>query len=212
MKYLAFFLSSFLISTQLCLAQKDEAARKILDEMSAKYQAMPAFKADFQYILENPSEDLTETFEGAVTVKDEMYRLEMEGQTIINNGETVWTYMPELNEVNISNYDPEEQEISMNNIFTLYKDGYKYLYIEESNGGKTDVVDLVPEDKSNTYFKIRLNIATADRTLQRFMVFDKNGNRYIYEIDGFEVDGSITDSFFVFDPSQYDGVEVIDFR
>lgn len=180
--------------------------------MSAKYQEMPAFKADFKYILENPSEDLTETFVGAVTVKDEMYRLEMEGQTIINNGETVWTYMPELNEVNISDYDPEEQEISMNNIFTLYKDGYKYLYIEESNGGKTDVVDLVPEDKSNTYFKIRLNIATADRTLQSFMVFDKNGNRYIYEIDGFEVDGSITDSFFVFDPSEYEGVEVIDFR
>ena len=91
-----------LIGTVSVQAQQDEAARAILDAMSDKYQAMAAFTTDFEYILENPSEDLTETFEGKVSVKGEMYRLTMEGQEIINNGETVWTYMEELNEVNIS--------------------------------------------------------------------------------------------------------------
>ena len=193
-------------------AQKDEAARGILDAMSDKYQAMPAFTSDFEYILENPSEDLTETFNGTVSVKGDMYRLSMEGQEIINNGETVWTYMEELNEVNISDYMPEEQDISLNNIFTLYKEGYKYLYIESADNGKLDIIDLVPEDVSNTYFKIRLAIKSSNQELSRFQVFDKNGNRYIYKIISFKEEPDLGDDYFNFDPSEYEGVEVIDFR
>ncbi len=193
-------------------AQKDEAARSILDAMSDKYQAMPAFTSDFEYILENPSEDLTETFEGTVSVKGDMYRLSMEGQEIINNGETVWTYMEELNEVNISDYLAEEQDISLNNIFTLYKEGYKYLYIESADNGKLDIIDLVPEDVSNNYFKIRLAIKSDNQELTRFQVFDKNGNRYIYKIVTFKEEPTLGDDYFNFDPSKYEGVEVIDFR
>jgi outer membrane lipoprotein carrier protein len=193
-------------------AQKDEAALAILDAMSDKYQAMPAFTSDFQYILENPSEDLSETFEGTVSVKGDMYRLSMEGQEIINNGETVWTYMAELNEVNISEYMAEEQDISLNNIFTLYKEGYKYLYIESADNGQLDIIDLVPEDVSNNYFKIRLAIKTDNQELNRFQVFDKNGNRYIYKIVTFKEEAALGDDYFNFDPSKYEGVEVIDFR
>ncbi len=193
-------------------AQKDEAARSILDAMSDKYQAMPAFTSDFEYILENPSEDLTETFEGTVSVKGDMYRLSMEGQEIINNGETVWTYMEELNEVNISDYLAEEQDISLNNIFTLYKEGYKYLYIESADNGKLDIIDLVPEDVSNNYFKIRLAIKSDNQELTRFQVFDKNGNRYIYKIVTFKDEPTLGDDYFNFDPTKYEGVEVIDFR
>ncbi len=193
-------------------AQQDEAARSILDAMSDKYQAMTAFTTDFEYILENPAEDLTETFEGTVSVKGEMYRLSMEGQEIINNGETVWTYMEELNEVNISDYYAEDQEISLNNIFTLYKEGYKYLYIESADNGQLDIIDLVPEDVSNTYFKIRLAIKSNNQELSRFQVFDKNGNRYIYKIVTFKEEPDMGDDYFNFDPSEYEGVEVIDFR
>lgn len=200
------------ITFNLAFAQYDEKALAILESMSKKYQAMPAFNASFKYVLNNPTEKLNETFEGKIVVKSDKYKLEMEGQEIINNGKTVWTYLKELNEVNISNYSPEEQDISLNNIFGLYKKGYKYLFMEQIEGGKYDVVDLVPEDKSSSYFKIRLTIGAKDRILKSFMVFDKNGNRFLYEIITFKEDATITDKFFTFDASKYPGVEVLDFR
>jgi outer membrane lipoprotein-sorting protein len=193
-------------------AQYDKNALKVLDAMSAKYKAMPAFNTAFKYTLENPTENLKEVFEGRVTVKGVKYKLNMEGQEIINDGKTVWTYLPDLNEVNISTYSAEDQDISLNNIFTLYKSGYKYLFIEQLNNGTLDVVDLVPEDKNNTYFKIRLTIGANDSLLKSFMVFDKNGNRFLYDIQSFEEDTTITDKFFTFDPAKFPGVEVLDFR
>jgi outer membrane lipoprotein carrier protein len=192
-------------------AQYDDNALKVLDAMSAKYKEMPAFNTVFKYTLENPTENLKEVFEGKVTVKGNKYKLNMEGQEIINDGKTVWTYLPDLNEVNISTYSAEDQDISLNNIFTLYKSGYKYLYIEQLNNGTLDVVDLVPEDKNNTYFKIRLTIGSNDKLLKSFLVFDKNGNRFLYDIQLFTVDTTVTDKFFTFDPAKYPGVEVLDY-
>ena len=41
---------------QVAFAQQDPKAAKILDQMSAKYQAMKSFKANFTQTLENQSQ------------------------------------------------------------------------------------------------------------------------------------------------------------
>ncbi len=211
MKILISFLISYFILTSASFAQYDSKAKAILDAMSAKYKAMPAFSADFLYTLSNPDEDLDENFEGQISVKDDKYRLETESQMVINDGETVWTYLPEVNEVNISEYDPEEQEISLSNIFSLYQEGFKYLFLELSEDGTINVIDLVPEDKNLSYFKIRMRI-TNKNELKSFKIFDKNGNKYIYEVKNFEEMNNLENSYFTFDVAEYEDVEVIDFR
>lgn len=193
-------------------AQKDAAALEILDAMSAKYKSMPAFEANFSYNIENPEEGIDEGFQGIITVKDSKYKLNMGGQEIINDGENVWTFLKDDNEVTIAEYDEEESEITLSNIFSIYKSGYKYLWLEERNNGTVDVVDLVPEDLEKTFFKIRMEITRKDKDLLSFKVFDKSGNRYLYKINEFKSDSNITDQDFVFDIAAHEGVEVIDFR
>lgn len=204
-------LLSLLVLTQ-AFAQKDPKARTILDAMSQKYQSIPAFKADFTYTMENPQEDINEGFKGKVSVKGEKYKLSMEGQEIIFDGTNVWTYLKEDQEVTVAPKEDEEGEISLSNIFTLYKNGFKYLYLESADGGKTDVIDLVPEDLNKSYFKIRMQINSSNKELKTFKVFDKSGSRYIYEIISFTEDSSLKDSDFTFNTKANPGVEVIDFR
>lgn len=208
---IAFILFLF---TQSTFAQYDDKARMILDNMSDKYKSIPAYEASFTQTLENAQADINENFSGKITVKGEMFRLDMGGQEIINNGKTVWTYIPEVNEVNIDNYNPQDGEMTPSKIYAAYKDGYKYVYLEEKKmaGKAYDVIDLVPEDKNDPFFKIRLTIDQKGNVLKSWTMFDKSGNRYIYDITEFKILNDIKDAFFHFDKAKYNGVEVVDLR
>lgn len=194
--------------------QYDAKAKEILDGMSAKYKSIPSFKAGLSHTLINETEQLNEEFKGEIVVKGDMYKLTLSGQEIINNGTTIWTYLDEVNEVNISDYDPQEDEITPSKIYDLYKDGYKYIWLEETSyqGAKYDVVDLVPESKEGQFFKIRMEIKQADSTLKGWKMYDKTGNVYGYEISNFQSNLNVQDSFFAFDLNAHQDVEVIDFR
>lgn len=194
-------------------AQYDAKALEILDQMSEKYTEMNAYRADFTHSMTNETEDINEEFKGEITVKGEKFRLEMSGQEIFNNGNTVWTYLPEVNEVNIDNFYPAS-DMSPSKIYTAYKDGYKYMYLKDvvENGNTVQVVDLVPEDKANQFYKIRLKIDKNNNNLYSWEIFDKAGNKYLYHITNFVPDVDVNDSYFEFDTKKHKGVEVIDLR
>lgn len=200
--------------SQSAFAQYDDKALEILDDMSSKYKSIPAYEATFTQTLENAQANINEDFSGQITVKGEKFRLSMGGQEIINDGKTVWTYIPEVNEVNIDNYNPQEGEMTPSKVYAAYKEGYKYIYLEEKKIGPKsyDVVDLVPEDKNDPFFKIRLVIDQKGNILKSWTMFDKSGNKYIYDITDFKILDNIKDTFFKFDKDKYNGVEVVDLR
>ena len=96
-------------------AQNDTKAQTILDAMSKKYKDMPSFKAKFSFTLDNPQAKVKESSEGDIEVKGAKFHLKMGNQEIYNNGTTVWTYLKDVNEVNISSYEPEENEVEISN-------------------------------------------------------------------------------------------------
>ena len=190
-------------------AQYDPLALTVLDAMSAKYKKVGAFKVTFSQNLTNESANLDETISGRIAVKGGMYLLDLENQRIFNNGIDICNYNPEIGEVIISTYDPEESEITLSNVYDLYKNGFKYvLRFKETNGDR--IIELDPESRDKSYFKIRMVINAKDE-LKSFTVFEKTGNRYMYSITSFEP-VLLKDSYFTFDPLKYPNVEVIDFR
>lgn len=195
-------------------AQYDDNALKVLDAMSAKYQEIGAYSADITSSLINESDGINEEFTGNIIVKGERYLLELEETIILNNGVTVWTYLPDVNEVNIDNNNPDEDEISPSKIYEAYKEGYKYLYVgDETIGGKKHaIIDLIPNDRDSQFFKIKLFINQTDNSLTKWTMYDKSGNLYNYAISNFNGNISPDDDMFDFDPAKYPGVEIIDLR
>ncbi|MEX2335987.1 MAG: outer membrane lipoprotein carrier protein LolA [Fulvivirga sp.] len=208
------FLMMFCFVGYISIAQNDPKAKEILDAMSAKYKKIPAYSADITSSLINEVDGINEKFGGKITVKDEMYKLEMEDQVVINNGTTVWTFLPDVNEVNIDTYNPDENEISPSKIYDAYKNGYKYIYVGDDveNKAPVHVVDLVPNDKEAQFFKIRLFIAKKDSSLKSWTMFDKSGNKYKYTISNFKGNLDLGDAMFSFDTTKFPDVEVIDLR
>ncbi|AYA36555.1 outer membrane lipoprotein carrier protein LolA [Hymenobacter oligotrophus] len=214
MKKFVALLAIAVSSVQLAVAQQDPKAAKILDQMSAKYQAMKAFRASFTQTLENQSAKVKENMNGDIIVSGPKFRLKLNGQEVINNGQTMWTYMKAENEVNISDYDPEDQEISPSQIYTLYKKGYKYAYAGETveGGVPCDVIELSPEDHNNQVYKVRLNVSKKDKSVKSWKMFKKNGNRYTFAIKKFEPNPPVDATTFNFDKAKYKGVKVVDLR
>jgi outer membrane lipoprotein carrier protein len=198
----------------VAFAQYDPKALEILEAMSKKYKAIPAFEANFSVALTNDMEKVNEEFKGKMTVKGDKFKLVLPEQEVINNGITVWTYLPESKEVNIDNADPNSDEINLSKFFDIYKKGYKYLYLGDQTEGSVpcDVVDLVPEKREAQFFKIKMIISKKDRSVQNFTMFDKTGNRYKYTITKFTPNAKIDDGYFVFDPKKYPNVTSNDLR
>jgi outer membrane lipoprotein-sorting protein len=213
MKKFSFALLLTFVAT-LSYSQYDPKALEILEAMSNKYKAITAFEANLTSGLTNESEGVKEEFKGKITVKGSKFRLLLDDQEIINNGTTVWTYLPSAKEVNIDNFDPSSEDVNPSKIFDMYKKGFKYLYLADKteNGVLCEEVDLVPEKKDAQYFKIKMMISKKDKSILSWTMFDKSGNRYKYSITKFTPNIKIEDSFFSFDPKKYPGVEVIDLR
>jgi len=212
-KYLSLFVCMVVVI--LMASAQDQKAQGILDAMSKKYKEMPAFKAKFSFTLDNPQAKVNESSEGDIFVKGAKFHLKMGNQEIYNNGTTVWTYLKDVNEVNISTYEPEENEVTPTKIYTLYKQGYKYRFIEEKtyNGVVYDVIELNPEDfKKSKFFKIKIEISKADKSVRSWKIYEKNGSTYTYMIKAFTPNLKLEDTYFNFDKSKYAGVTVEDLR
>lgn len=208
-------LATFLLGATTSLwAQYDPKALEILEAMSKKYKATPSFEAAFSYTLTNETEKINEEFKGKMMVKGDKYRLTLPEQEVINNGTTVWTYLPDAKEVNIDNFDPNSDDLNPSKFYEIYKKGYKYLYIEDKTDGGVlcEVVDLVPEKRDAQYFKVRMNIVKKDKSVHSWTMFDKAGNLYKYSITKFNAAAKMDDTAFTFDPKKYPGVEIIDLR
>jgi outer membrane lipoprotein-sorting protein len=119
-----------------------------------------------------------------------------------------------MNEVTVSLYEPDPDELSPTNVFTIYETGFDSYYLNASvlNGVPVHNIDLVPTDKDKPYFKIRLVIDQQKLQILQAIVFDKNGAKYTYAISNFVPNKALADASFMFNKASYPGVEVIDMR
>ncbi len=213
-KALALILTAIVGFNSVFAQVQDPQAEKILDEMSKRYKEMSGFKAKFSYELENKEYNMKEKAEGEITVKGSKFSLKVGDQEIINNGTTVWTYFKDANEVNISDFNPDPDDITPDKIYTMYKKGFKYIMMGEQSvdGQLVNIIDLEPTDRKAKINKIRLIINKGDKQLKSWKIFENTGNVYTYYIKSLTPNVKLDDSFFSFDKAKHPGVEINDLR
>jgi outer membrane lipoprotein-sorting protein len=206
---------NLLIISNLLMAQKDKKATAILDEMSKKYQTMKSFSAAFTYGVEGSNAKLVESYKGDVTVKGVKFHLKMLGQEVFTNGKELYSYTKETNECQVSTFNPTEIDaLSPTRIYTIYKKGYKYIFLEEVKEGSQlyEVIELSPEDKTNKVAKVQIKVNKKDKSVRSWKVWDKSGKRTVFRVDKFLANAPADDKIFIFDRKKYPGVEIVDLR
>lgn len=202
--------------TQLANAQKDAKARVILNEVSKKYRSYKVVKADFTLLIDIQQSNVKETQQGTlyVNASANKYKVSMTGQDLISDGKTLWTFLKEEKEVQVTDVSSNDDALNPAKIFTIYEKGFKYLYTgDKKNGTKVyQMIDLTPTDTEKSYFKIRLSIDKAAKQIASAVVFEKNGNKYTYNVKNFVPNAKVPESIFTFNAKKYPGIEVVDLR
>ena len=203
--------TTLLIALGTTLFAQDQVAKDVLDRLSATTKSYKNMTVGFDFIFENKNQNINEKQKGILVLQEEMFRLEMEEQIIINDGESQWIYLADMNEVQIMEHDPEEQMMSPNKLFTIYEEGYKYIYVgaEAEKGKRLQIIDLFPEE-SGAFIKVTLAVDAAKNQLHKITMHDKNGGTYAYLVTSFKSNTAIAP--FIFKTVDYPGVEAIDLR
>ncbi len=206
-----------LLLSLAAVAQTDDAAKAkdILNKVSAKTRQYQTIKADFSFSLENLQDNIKENHDGSILLKGNKYRIALMGVINYFDGKTLYTWMKEAEEVNVSEPDmTDESTLNPASIFTIYEKGFKLKYVGEKNvGGKMmHEIDLYPENRDKPFSRIKLTINKETLQINSFMQQGKDGNNYTITVKTMQTNVPATDGDFIFNKTANPKVQVIDLR
>jgi outer membrane lipoprotein-sorting protein len=191
----------------------DKKSSEIIDRVISKTEAYKSFGAEFTHKMKNAEAGIDESNDGELVVMGDMYKLKIAGQLVICDGETIWTYIEDAEEVQINVVEDSDESITPSNLLTSYNKDYKSKFIRESfqYGTTVYVIDLTPAE-GKSYYKVRLIIDKEKEQILEITIFDKNGSTYSYIVNKFEPNVDAQESDFTFNPDDYPDVDVVDMR
>ena len=211
MKNIIIFVFSILIAG-ITLAQTKKA-EKIIEDITSKTQSYESVEFEFTFTYEDPGsgEDVSE--QGVLLISGDRYILDIEGQKVICNGETMWTYIADAWEVQINAIEEDDESITPSKLLTSYNDNYKAKLEKEYvlEGVNYQKIELKPEE-GKKWIKLDVVVNADAEEIASITIHDKNGGKMIYSIDKTTPNIAVTDANFIFNPADYPDVEVVDMR
>lgn len=199
-----FTILSFILISFISVQAQD--AKSLLDEVSSKVKSYDNILIDFKYSLNNTKENVKQDTRGNVTLKGEKYVLNMLGVTRIFNGKTIYTIVPEDEEVTISTYnEQEDKSISASKMLTFYESGYNYKMdvLQNVSGRKIQFIKLSPIDSNAEIKDILLGIDMQTKHIYKLIQTDSSGTSYTITVNSFKTNQPISQNLFVFDEEKY---------
>jgi outer membrane lipoprotein-sorting protein len=204
MKKIALF-ALLLFINSLTFAQ-DKKAKDLLDQVTTKVKAYNNIVIDFRYALNNAKENINQESKGNVTMKGNMYVLNLMGVTKIFDGKKIYTINPEDEEVSISKLDEKDDAaITPSKMLTFYNSGYKYSWDIKQNikGRQIQYVKLVPNSSKDQRKEILLGIDIQTKNIYNLIEVGKNGSKTTLTVNSFKINQPLSKNQFTFDASKY---------
>ena len=194
----------------------DPAAKVILDKLKQKYDGLAGMDVKFKLSILIP-EQMEEVQEGRLSQSGDRYRAEIQSQTIVSDGKTLWIYLANNNEVQINDADMEDESgmLSPKDLLRIYEKGdYVYALVNQfaKDGKLIEQIEFKPIDPDSEYAKLRLSVDKKKNAVDTIEAFGKDGSRFVLTFLGIKENPQFQPGFFTFNPKDYPGVYVEDFR
>jgi len=198
--------------TLMLSAQKDPEAVEVLAEFSRIASSAPSVTIDFTVdAIDTKADDIT-TVSGSAVISGDSFRVTLDDNILWADGKAVWNYMPDVNEVTITEADPGDESFMAKPslLFSMHEKGYKVRLLEQNT--KEWVIDLYPEDLNVSLVRIRLKIGKTLHDLRSAEYKTKDGMTMTLTAEKYNLTFRPPAGYFTFNPADYKGVEVIDMR
>lgn len=199
-------LFSFLLSLCCAATACAQSATSILDKAADNFRKAGGVKIAYKYQVNGQGGS------GNIQLKGRKFVNHMDGQTLWFDGKTLWTYLPDNQEVNVTT--PTQKELAKMNPYafvSLYKKGYKATL--RGNGTKEyHVVQLTATDAKRSPSQITVHIGRTNHRLLYAKLTLSSGDTLTVNVTSYKDRQQWVDSHFVFPSKSYPDAEVIDLR
>ncbi len=190
-----------------------ESSEEILEKVRKRYDSINDAQVKFSQKTMFSISKLEQRTEGTLLVKKQnKYRVEFEDQTIVTNGQTVWSFSASNNQVLIDNFKMDERSFSPEKILTGAPGDFSSTLLGTDKQGKytLTMLKLVPKGDQSVVAVLKLWVDNADWMIRKVEITDINGKQTVYTVNDIKVNTGLQDSRFIYQiPS---GVEVVDLR
>ena len=206
------FLPVLAVLSVLRVAAGDDA-QDVLSRLQERYKSVNDASVTFsQHVLFGVTKS-ENSFRGTfVMKKGNKYRIELEEQTVVTDGKSLWSYSKENNQVIINAYREDPKSFSPDKVLVTAPTDYVATIVGKEPYGKrqTTILKLIPKAKRSSLRWLKVWVDDDGALMRRIQVFDASENTVTYDLDEIKLNSGIADSQFVFAPPPQ--AEVIDLR
>lgn len=191
----------------------EEKAEEILEEAGGVLRGYESLYVSFIYQTEDSESGFEEQMDAILYSRGDQYHMRIGDNYFISDGEVVWTFMEDVNEVHISLAEDTEGAMTPTSVLDNFKEGFRSAWLREEpyNNHTVHIIDMTPQEPQ-AFYKYRVAVNTETHRLEYTQAYDRHGGIYRYNIEEFKPNPEIPDGIFSFDPSAYPDIEVIDLR
>jgi outer membrane lipoprotein-sorting protein len=198
------FITLLFVILNLQAGYSQDKSKQLLDEVSAKIASYKNIQITFDYSLDNDKEKVHQKTSGNVLIQAEKYNLEFMGVEKIFDGKKIYNIVHEDEEVVISNFSSEDNDISPSKILSFYKKGYNYTWdrLVTLEGKKIQFIKLTPI-KPGDVVNIMLGIDSQNKQIYQVEYVDKRNTKTAFKIRSFKPNAEIPAKEFLFEEAKY---------
>ena len=209
MKKIYLFILAVLPIVSSLNAQNDPAAKKILDEVSAKIKTFKAITATFSLKSVSSKGTNNGVRVGSVSLKGQKYIMKQSKVEIICDGSKIYNYDGNKT-ITVSGVDDAGSTLSPQILLSDFYDK-DYTYKLVSSAGNFHQIELIPIDKRKNVKQINIYIDKTKSFITKAKVVDKGNNVTEVTISNTNTNATLSDKAFQFNKDKYPkDVEILD--
>ena len=190
-----------------------DTAEEVLEKLRQKFNTIEDAELTFsetdRFTLTTMEHHVAGTL---IMKKGNRYRVAMEGDTIVTDGETVWHYSAATRQVLIDHFKMDERSLSPERILAAAPGDYEAALLGREKVGKneTEVLKLIPQAAHSSLKAMKLWVDDKEWFVRKAELEDVGGKRTSYVVQEAKFNTGVPDSLFSYQIPA--GAEVVDLR
>jgi outer membrane lipoprotein-sorting protein len=204
-------LTAGILLSSPALAQDADA---LLTKLSDKAQTYKAYEIAYTSTLVDLKNDFELTQEGVVQIEGDRFHLDLGDYVIYCDGETVWTFEPEMNECYVDDTETMKEEgMDPAKLFTVWEEDFRREWIGRAAVAGRDCAHInlyAGEDKP--FHTMQLYLDDKALEIVRIVMKGREGSDVTYTVTSFSTTLNVVPGMFTFPAEKHPGVDLIDNR
>ena len=210
-KIILMLIVGLIINTLSAISGDD--AGTIIKKLQKKYDGIRDASVTFSQHVQFGVTKSEQTFSGKFSMKKgNKYRIEMDQQTIITDGKSVWSFNKINNQVLIDKFKEDPKSFSPDKVLVNVPGNYNSVLLGKEKSGEQEVsiLKLTPKNEKLNLKWMKIWVDNDDWLMKKIQILDISDNLMTYTLNEIKINSDIADSAFQFVVP--DSINVIDLR